>query len=55
MDQQPNRTPDQAKPAKKPEQPISQGKKEAEFADELTASDVAQAFTNPVTGEERLY
>lgn len=31
------------------------GKGEPEFAEELTRSDVEQAFTNPITGEERLY
>lgn len=28
---------------------------DAEFADELTQSDIQSAFKNPVTGEERLY
>ncbi|WP_156123820.1 hypothetical protein [Paenibacillus sp. FSL R7-0273] len=34
---------------------IPTGKRETEFADELTNSDVESAFKNPVTGEERMY
>ncbi|MNP33771.1 hypothetical protein D3C76_1270320 [compost metagenome] len=34
---------------------IPSSKKETEFADELTDSDVESAFKNPVTGEERMY
>lgn len=35
--------------------PSQRKKEETEFADELTSSDIKQAFQNPVTGEERLY
>lgn len=34
---------------------IPSNKKETEFADELSTSDIESAFKNPVTGEERMY
>ncbi|WP_162551099.1 hypothetical protein [Paenibacillus tepidiphilus] len=56
MDKQPNQAKDNSTAAaKKLDTKDRSGKRETEFADELTRSDVEQAFTNPITGEERLY
>ncbi|MEK5446021.1 hypothetical protein [Paenibacillus sp. FSL R7-0331] len=43
------------KPGKKDSDVLRVGKREPEFAEELTSSDIESAFKNPVTGEERMY
>ncbi|WP_187355214.1 hypothetical protein ['Paenibacillus yunnanensis' Narsing Rao et al. 2020] len=56
MDSQPEQDPKNKAAADKKLQPADRtGKQGTEFAEELTRSDVEQAFTNPITGEERLY
>ncbi|RCX21464.1 hypothetical protein DFP94_102217 [Fontibacillus phaseoli] len=56
MDKQSKQTTD---PAPKTNEKLNStphtGKMDAEFAEELTSSDIKSAFKNPVTGEERLY